>query len=302
MIRGASHAGTWYSASPKTLEKEFTNWIKIAEGSVGEEKRTHPNAIIVPHAGYSYCGSTGAYAFSAIDRTKVSRVFVLGPSHHVSIDGCALTKAKELETPFGNLIVDVELNKELEKTGRFTRMSKDVDEEEHSIEMELPYLAFMLKGADNDLSNVTFVEILVGSMDMEEEKEYGAILAPYFADPTNLFVISSDFCHWGVRFGYQPYDKSKGEVWQSIEAMDKEGVRLIEEKDHLGFNKYLKRTQNTICGRHPLGILLGAMDSATSLDFSVKFLNYTQSSKNKKITDSSVSYASAVILATKKGR
>jgi predicted class III extradiol MEMO1 family dioxygenase len=32
------------------------------------------------------------------------------------------------------------------------------------------------------------------------EKTFGALLAPYLADPHTLFVISSDFCHWGTRF------------------------------------------------------------------------------------------------------
>jgi len=34
------------------------------------------------------------------------------------------------------------------------------------------------------------------------EASYGAILAPYLEDPSNCFIISSDFCHWGKRFGF----------------------------------------------------------------------------------------------------
>jgi hypothetical protein len=41
------------------------------------------------------------------------------------------------------------------------------------------------------------------------EARYGALLAPYIADPFNLFIISSDFCHWGSRFSYTHYDSSK---------------------------------------------------------------------------------------------
>ena len=36
------------------------------------------------------------------------RVFVLGPSHHVYLNGCALTKCTEYETPLGSLPIDVE--------------------------------------------------------------------------------------------------------------------------------------------------------------------------------------------------
>jgi len=34
------------------------------------------------------------------------------------------------------------------------------------------------------------------------EARYGKLLAPYLADPSNLFIISSDFCHWGSRFRF----------------------------------------------------------------------------------------------------
>lgn len=31
---------------------------------------------------------------------------------------------------------------------------------------------------------------------------------------------------------------------------------LIEQLDPTGFHEYLKQYQNTICGRHPIGVLL----------------------------------------------
>jgi len=43
----------------------------------------------------------------------------------------------------------------------------------------------------------TIVPILVGSLTLDREQSYGQLLARYLADPDNLFVISSDFCHWG---------------------------------------------------------------------------------------------------------
>lgn len=42
------------------------------------------------------------------------------------------------------------------------------------------------------------------------------IFGKYLKDPSNFFVLSSDFCHWGQRFQYTPYDKECGEIWQSI--------------------------------------------------------------------------------------
>lgn len=67
----------------------------------------------------------------------------------------------------------------------------------------------------------TVIPILVGSIPPEREAVYGELLAKYLADPQNLFVISSDFCHWGQRFRYTYYDKSFTKIYQSIENLDK---------------------------------------------------------------------------------
>jgi len=32
---------------------------------------------------------------------------------------------------------------------------------------------------------------------------------------------------------------------------------IIESLDHGAFSEYLKKYHNTICGRHPIGVLLG---------------------------------------------
>jgi AmmeMemoRadiSam system protein B len=41
------------------------------------------------------------------------------------------------------------------------------------------------------------VPIMVGNTSSDKEKMYGEMLAKYFERPNTIFVISSDFCHWG---------------------------------------------------------------------------------------------------------
>lgn len=121
------------------------------------------------------------------------------------------------------------------------------------------------------------IPIMVGVLSLEREAEFGQILAPYLADPQNLFVISSDFCHWGQRFRYTHYDEAEGPIYKSIEKLDKEvlpddnnlnliiylmhflifqGMNIIEKLDPEPFAQYLRKYQNTICGRHPIGVFL----------------------------------------------
>ena len=84
--------------------------------------------------------------------------------------------------------------RELKSTGLFEEMSLSVDEEEHSIEMQLPYIAKVMEAFRDSF---TIVPILVGALKQSGEIKYGKLLSKYLADPNTLFVISSDFCHWG---------------------------------------------------------------------------------------------------------
>ncbi|XP_037773674.1 protein MEMO1-like [Penaeus monodon] len=180
---------------------------------------------------------------------------------------------------------------ELYQTGHFETMSVSADEDEHSIEMHLPYIARLWKSNFRD--QFTIVPILVGSLTPEREVHYGRLLAPYLADPQSLFVISSDFCHWGQRFRYTYYDRSVGEIWQSIQKLDKQGMNLIETLNPSAFTEYLKKYGNTICGRHPIGRLAQYKHGHRML---LKFLQYAQSSQCYTSSDSSVSYAAASLI------
>lgn len=93
-------------------------------------------------------------------------------------------------------------------------------------------------------------------------------------------------------------------IHASISALDHEAMTLLSippstgSRAHDAFAKYLVRTKNTICGRHPIGILLGAMSELEKQgqQTSLKWVRYEQSSQCVDIADSSVSYASAYIV------
>jgi len=137
-------------------------------------------------------------------------------------------------------------------------MNKNIDEAEHSLEMHIPYI----KKVFNDYQ-FKLVPIMVGNLSPKAEQEYGQKLAPYLADDENLFIISSDFCHWGSNFDYYYYkngaNNEKVEIWKSVENLDKLGMNYIESHDFQGFTKYLDETDNTICGRHPIGVFMNAL-------------------------------------------
>jgi len=315
------------------LSKELDDWLAQVPNATGDGER-YPvmgtRAIIAPHAGYSYSGSTAAYAYKCINTESIKRVFFLGPSHYFYLSGCAVSKCDSYETPLGNLKIDKEVVEELKETNYFTEMDKDTDEEEHSIEMHLPYT---YKIFEHKIREITIVPILVGALNEDREIFYGKILAPYLADPENLFIISSDFCHWGSRFDYTYYRASPSStpqrlltgtatqllipIHESIHALDHEGMRVIESLDYGKFQEYMRRTKNTICGRHPIGVFMCALAEVRKAAEGrvktvcvedgvvpeepvaerkiqrVRFVKYSQSGKVMNERESSVSYGSA---------
>jgi AmmeMemoRadiSam system protein B len=212
---------------------------------------------------------------------------------------------------------------ELLATGKFTTMSTSADETEHSMEMHLPYIYKMLSGAFKSATeHPTLIPILVGNTSAAAEKSYGDILAPYLADPTSVFVVSSDFCHWGLRFQYTRYlpasptsaaassggvslkrgdDKPRNPpIYESIGRLDRMAMDAVEGGQHEEFLDNLRETGNTVCGRHPIGVVMAAIEAlreqGTITDGEkgrFKFVRYERSSEVEEIRDSSVSYASA---------
>lgn len=296
--RRATHAGSWYEASEDRLGRSLRRWLENASTEARAPSGMTVHAVIAPHAGYSYSGSTAAYAYAALNPRRFSRVIVLGPSHHVYLrDRCAITDAHTLETPIGNLAVDREvvdgLLEHSDRKARFVRMGADMDEAEHSIEMHLPYLRHVFANTD-----VKIVPIVVGALSEDTEREFGRVFSPWLGDGETFFVISSDFCHWGTRFRYTRLDRIYNHIWQSIEHLDREGMSIIESGDHSAFCRYHQRTENTICGRHPIGVLMSALSHCSAhcdREFGTSFVRYKQSSRCMKMSDSSVSYASALV-------
>lgn len=85
----------------KELDRQLDGWMNSADLTHGPAR-----AIIAPHAGYQYCGACAAYAYRQVSPAVVKRIFILGPSHHVRLSGCALSPATKYETPFYDLIID----------------------------------------------------------------------------------------------------------------------------------------------------------------------------------------------------
>lgn len=86
---------------------------------------------------------------------------------------------------------------------------------------------------------------------------------------------------------------SSGDSSQSSSSSSKSAVEAQK-----AFVRYLQKTKNTVCGRHPIGVLLSALarlEETGGVKAECRFTRYEQSSQCFSVRDSSVSYASAVV-------
>ena len=133
--RCASHAGSWYDGNPKNLSSDLKNWLDKAELT---NNPTKMKAVMGPHAGYKFCGHVSAFGYKYVQKFSSTQawktVFLLGPSHKVGFEGCALSPCTTWETPIGNFQVNHQIIEDLKnnKLVKFLESNKDVDEAEHS--------------------------------------------------------------------------------------------------------------------------------------------------------------------------
>ena len=328
-VRPAAKAGSWYLSDKKQLTTQIDGWLDAAsKANAAQDDAVLPSdsslrALIGPHAGLSYSGRTAAYAYTALldeinrrasiaGAVPIRRIFLLGPSHRHYTAACELSAFDAYATPLLQLSIDTDTIASLQSDAPqlFGSMKRRTDEEEHSIELHLPFVARVFqKLQSTQPSAIQLVPLLVGSLSTSTEQQTAQALLPHWRNEENFFIVSSDFCHWGDRFDFAPYDEtaadgSKQAIWQSIQAMDRQGMQACESLQPKQFASYLDRTQNTICGRHPIGVLLNLIDldnkqssanAASDSAYRLRFIHYEQSSQVTEPDDSSVSYASALI-------
>jgi len=174
-----------------------------------------------------------------------------------------------------------------------------VDCQEHSLEMQFPFIKYVEKARKKGPIQVT--PCLIGHPTTRQMIQYGkAIARGLLEDESAVLVISSDFCHWGHGYNYipdmSPYAGPEApELWQQIQAMDQQAHQCISQ-GYDQFDAYLEQTGNTICGQFPIRIALRVVEELGASGRQGKWiwLHYEQSSNITDRRGSSVSYTAAV--------
>lgn len=272
-------AGMWYDANASRLKSEIDGYLAGADPAPLEQMQ----ALVLPHAGYRYSGGVAAFGIRKIAGAAYTRVIVMGPSHRVRMHNAAhVSDATHIVTPLGEVPLDVDACAELRKHPEF-RSVRGVDETEHSVQIQLPLLQAALSG-------FKLVPIVVGDADAATLQTMAKVLLG-ITDSRTLVVASSDFTHYGANYGYVPFEEN---VFVNLEKLDMGAWEKIKDKDVNGFNRYVDETGATICGRHPISILLAMLPEASR----AHLLKYDTSGRMTDDPDMSVSYLSLAFTGT----
>ena len=269
-------AGSWYNANPARLKAELQDYLHKAQVP------SNPGllAVIVPHAGYAYSGPCAAVGIKAVAaQTNLNRVVVLGFSHRVHLPDRASVPGREthFRSPLGETPLDTAAIAKLLENPLFEDVSS-TRRGENSVELQLPLLQAALEGRDWKL-----IPITLGQLEDDTRQQVADALKPLL-DGQTVFVVSSDFTHFGPNFGYLPF---RTDVAANLRKLDGGAIDKILKGDAKGFAAYCDRTGATICGQDSIGVFLRMLPEK----FTARELAYDTSGHMTGDFLNSVSYA-----------
>lgn len=258
-VRPATQAGRFYEANPQRLSQEVDSFLSLHSES---DKFDNVAALIVPHAGYYFSGNVAASAYMTLSPEKTfKRIFLLGPSHHVWIDGASVnSEADYYATPLGQVKVDVEAAQQLINADSVFCYRKEAHASEHCLEVQLPFLQRLL----GDVPPI--VPVIISTNDFRQLKHMAEVLKPWFNDD-NLFIISSDFSHYPSYEDACEVDASTG---KSVESGD---IAQFIEALHANAKSGKRNLATSACGESAIATLLMMLDGR----YEVKHLLYQNS-------------------------
>jgi AmmeMemoRadiSam system protein B len=269
-------AGRWYSGDPENLKMEILHYLNNAAIPDINDKVI---GLFVPHAGYRYSGQTAAYAFKTIWQKHFDQVIILSPYHAYHPAKVITSSHKFYETPLGSVAIDQSSIQKLSEeinTNFPEKMATVTNDQEHSLEIQIPFLQIVLSG-DFQLIPLMIRELTPKQSADLAEKIYLAI-HPH----STLVVASTDLSHF---YPQMIAEKLDSKMLDQIESFSIQGVYETEARGE-GYACGLSAIMVSMA----LSRLMGANQ--------VRKLNYATSAESSGDYSSVVGYGSGVFIKT----
>ncbi|HUE86360.1 MAG TPA: AmmeMemoRadiSam system protein B [Vicinamibacterales bacterium] len=273
-LRPAAVAGTWYPGSAARLAADVRGHLESAARESADAVPTDAAlvALIAPHAGLRYSGPVAAHGYSLLQRHALDTIVLVGPSHYVGFEGASIWPRGAFETPLGNIPIDEEVATALMAACPGIADLPDAHRREHSLEMQLPFLATLAR-------QKAIVPIVMGFQTRETAYALADGIAAVARGRRVLLIASSDLSHF--------YDA------HTASALDHEVISRVEALDDEGLMALLERRADHACGGGPMVTVLRAaraLGATTS-----RVLRYADSGDVSGDKSSVVGYIAAAI-------
>ena len=195
--------------------------------------------LIVPHAGYRYSGPVAAHSYYRLASAGIfESIIILGPNHTELGSGVSTMTEGEWSTPLGDVPIDTDLAQEIVDTSHLVDVEDEAHRNEHSIEVQLPFLQFIYP------RRFKFVPICMMLQDLQTSIEVGEALAKAAENHRAIVLASSDWTH------YEPHEQAQSKDKQAIE----EALQMNEKK----FQEIIEERSVSACGYGPVTAMIHA--------------------------------------------
>lgn len=253
----------WYSATPTELQKDIERYLADIPAAVEPAWSGQVLGLVAPHAGLHFSGHVAGAAFAGLTPAAFETVVLLGPDHRGEARGHVSTVDVDAwHTPLGDIPVARHVLDELQTYLDLKRLATD---EEHCLEIELPFLQTTLK-------QFKLVPLMMGNQSLPTCRQLGEALVKTLAAVETgpaLFVASSDLSHY--------FDDN------TARHLDQATLQFMLELDAEGLIKHVhagqQQGQPFACGAGPIAVVIHA----------TKLLGATQARLLKYATSADVS-------------
>lgn len=269
------YAGLFYPADPVELREAVDSLLDRWECVDTSES---PIAGIVPHAGYVYSGETAAAFYSLLRDQQYDVVVLIGPSHRTAFQGFSIFQGNSYLTPLGRVPVADDMALRLMESHHSAAFHPSAHEEEHSLEVQLPFLQRVLD------PGFQIVPIVIGTAGADELQYMAELILAEAYGRKVLVIASSDLSHYPTE-----------ELARIVDSITMEAVL---SGDVMGFLRSTASAQlpsgldTFSCGRLPIALVMAYSNLYTEM--SSRALAQTTSAPVSGDYSSVVGYASIV--------
>ncbi len=250
-VRKAWYAGTWYAADPTTLRTTINLAMEVAREVDEKQKNSFGTSrfSVLPHAGLAYSARGIAHVLVHAP-SDVKRVVVVAPSHYVHLGDDQFTVAPYdvYETPIGQLpgfsLFSEKYPRQVENYSAIQR--------EHAVEMVLPFIAYLQEQRKKKISvSVILVSHVATAQSAQllAQDLIGALRREELESGSTMVIASSDFTHYGERFGFAPFGVgTQADISKQVRESDLELANSLAAMEIGPVFLHQRKQRSTVCG------------------------------------------------------